>query len=181
MDEETLKKIKVLKERTNLSEEEAEELLNKCNGDVIEAIIYFEREKQKTRSDKNDHTEKISDNEFINYIKELIKSGNVARIIIRKDDTVLVNIPVNAGIVVGIVMILQPVLLILGAATAVFTNLEIDIIRKDGSVEVVNKLVKSSVESSAKVASEVGHEIKEKVTYGCEKLKGKINDFKRKL
>ena len=46
----------------------------------------------------NESSEKINQNEFINYIKELIKSGNVARLIIRKEDNALVNIPVNAGI-----------------------------------------------------------------------------------
>jgi len=37
MDEATLKKINILKERANLSEEEAKELLERFNGDLIEA------------------------------------------------------------------------------------------------------------------------------------------------
>ena len=43
MDQDTLKKIEILKERTNLSNEEAEALLKKFNGDLIEALIYFEK------------------------------------------------------------------------------------------------------------------------------------------
>lgn len=177
MEENREKKILTLMEKENIDRDKAEALIDKYNGDLIEALIYCEREKHKTG---NESSEKINQNEFINYIKELIKSGNVARLIIRKEDNALVNIPVNAGIVVGIVMLLQPVLLVLGAATAVFTKLEIDIIKKDGSVEVVNKLVKSTVENGAKVAAEVGHELKERFSVGYEKFKDRINEMKNK-
>lgn len=177
MDQDTLKKIEILKERTNLSEEEAKELLEKLNGDLIEALIYFEKQK-KNNDELHNIRDKISQSEFVNYIKELIKSGNVARIIIRKDDTVIVNIPVNAGIVVGVIMVLQPVILLLGAATAVFTKLEIDIIKKDGTVEVVNKYVEKGVETTAKVASEVGHELQGVFSHTSDKIKDKINQMK---
>lgn len=177
MDQDTLKKIEILKERTNLSNEEAEALLEKFNGDLIEALIYFE--KQKNSNDEfSNICDKISQSEFVNYIKELIKSGNVARIIIRKDDTVIVNIPVNAGLVVGLIMVLQPVILLIGAATAVFTKLEIDIIKKDGTVEVVNKYVEKGVETTAKVATEVGHELQEVFSQTSLKIKDKINQMK---
>lgn len=177
MDEDTLKKVKLIMDRTNLSEDRAKELLDKYQGDVIEALIHYEREKEKNN---NNFSEKISESEFISYIKDLIKSGNVARIIIRKDETVLVNIPVNAGIVVGIAMLLNPVLIVLGAATAVVTKLEIDIIKKDGSVEVVNKIVKNGVETGSKVASEVGYELKEIFQSSYDKVKDKIHDIKHK-
>lgn len=177
VDQDTLKKIEILKERTNLSEEEAKELLEKLNGDLIEALIYFEKQK-KNNDELHNIRDKISQSEFVNYIKGLIKSGNVARIIIRKDDTVIVNIPVNAGIVVGVIMVLQPVILLLGAATAVFTKLEIDIIKKDGTVEVVNKYVEKGVETTAKVASEVGHELQGVFSHTSDKIKDKINQMK---
>lgn len=177
MDQDTLKKIEILKERTNLSNEEAEALLKKFNGDLIEALIYFEK-KKKDNDEFGNIYDKISQNEFVNYIKELIKSGNVARIIIRKDDTVIVNIPVNAGLVVGVIMVLQPVILLLGAATAVFIKLEIDIIKKDGTVEVVNKYVEKGVKTTTKVAAEVGHELQEVFSQTSFKIKDKINQMK---
>lgn len=177
MDQETLKKIEILKERNNLSDNEAVELLKKFNGDLIEALIYFEKQK-KSSNEISKVCEKISQSDLINYIKELIKSGNVARIIIRKDDTVIVNIPVNAGIVVSVIMVLQPLILLLGAATAVITKLEIDIIKKDGSVEVVNKYVEKGVETTTKVASEVGHELQQVISHTSLKIKDKINHMK---
>lgn len=177
MDQDTLKNIEVLKKRTNLSDKEAQALLEKFNGDLIEALIYYERQKKNNNEFEN-VCEKISQSEFVNYIKELIKSGNVARIIIRKEDTVIVNIPVNAGIVVGIILVLQPVILLLGAATAVITKLEIDIIKKDGGVEVVNKYVEKGVETTAKVATEVGHELQSVLSKTSLKIKDKINQIK---
>ncbi|MEG1257031.1 DUF4342 domain-containing protein [Clostridium sp.] len=171
MDENTLKKIEMLRDRANLSYEEAQEILEKFNGDIIEALIYCERQKQNNNKNFN---EKISESEFVNYIKSLIKSGNVSRIIIRTDENTLVNIPVNAGIVVGIVLLLQPVLIVLGAATAVFTDLEIDIIKEDGSVEVINKLVKNTMKTTAQKATEVTHELKEGISVTYEKFKDKI-------
>jgi len=66
MDEATLKKINILKERANLSEEEAKELLERFNGDLIEALIHCEREKQK---DNRNFNEKISQSEFVTYIR----------------------------------------------------------------------------------------------------------------
>ncbi|WP_346867929.1 MULTISPECIES: DUF4342 domain-containing protein [unclassified Clostridium] len=178
MDEATLKKINILKERANLSEEEAEDLLERFNGDLIEALIHCEREKQK---DNRNFNEKISQSEFVTYIKELIKAGNVSRIIIRKDDSILVNIPVNAGIVVGIALLLQPVLIVLGAATAVFIDLEIDIIKEDGTVEVVNKIVKSTMETTAKKATEVTHDLKEIFSETSGKIKEKISEAKNSM
>ncbi len=178
MDEETLKKIEVLKKRTNLSEQEAVELLEKFNGDLVEALIHYEKQSQQNNQDTQSFCDKVSQSEFINYIKELIKSGNVARIIIRKEDAVLVNIPVNAGIVVGVILVLQPVLLVLSAATALFTKIEIDIIKKDGSIEVVNKYVEKGAEATAKVATEVGHELKEVISNTSDKIKNKINQMK---
>ncbi len=172
MDESTLKKINILKERANLSTEEAEELLEKFQGDLIEALIYCEREKQKSNKNFN---EKISQSEFVRYIKDLVKAGNISRIIIRKDESVLVNIPVNAGIVVGLALLLQPVLIVLGAATAVFIDLEIDIIKEDGTVEVVNKIVKSTMETTAKKATEITHELKEKFSMTSKKIKKKFH------
>lgn len=175
MDEATSKKIEILMEKANLSYEEAEELLNKFHGDLLEALIHCEREKQKRSRNFN---EKLSDSEFVTYIKNLIKSGNVSRVIIRKNETILVNIPVNAGIVVGLALLLQPVLIIIGAATAVVTELEIDIIKEDGSVEVVNTIVKNTVETTAKKATEITYDLKEKFATVSEKIKDKIYEAK---
>lgn len=177
MDQDTLKNIEIIIERTKLSEEEAKILLEKFNGDIIEALVYYEKQKTSNCEFEN-ICDKISQSEFVNYIKELINSGNVARIIIRKEGIDIVNIPLTAGVVVGIIMILQPVILLIGAAAAVYTKVEIEIIKKDGTVEVVNKYVEKGLGITSKVASEVGHELCDVFSQSSKRIKDKINKMK---
>ena len=42
-------------------------------------------------------------NDIMARLKELVKKGNVSRIVISKDDKELVNVPVNVGLVSGVV------------------------------------------------------------------------------
>ncbi|HEX4662658.1 MAG TPA: DUF4342 domain-containing protein [Candidatus Saccharimonadales bacterium] len=69
----------------------------------------------------NKHEEfKVSGEELIAKVKQLIKEGNVRRIIIKdKDDKVLIEVPLTIG-VVGIV--LAPVLAAIGAIAALVTE-----------------------------------------------------------
>ncbi len=178
MEEITLKKIDMLRERANLSYEEAEEILENSNGDIIEALVFCEREKEKKK--RKFSNEKIDIDEFIEYIRSLIKSGNVTRIIIRNENNILVNIPINAGIIVGFALLLQPILILIGAATAVVVNLEIDIIKADGSVEVVNKFVKTTVEHTVDKAGKVTEVIKEKASHTTKAIKNKLGNMRFK-
>jgi NACalpha-BTF3-like transcription factor len=40
----SLELIEILRERANISYEEAKEALEKCNNDVVEALIYLEKQ-----------------------------------------------------------------------------------------------------------------------------------------
>jgi len=160
----TLEKIDIIRSRTKLSYSEAKELLEKCNGDVVEALVYYEKMKENDQKSFVDDVS-MSVDEFVSYIKELVKKGNVTRIKIKKEEKVLVDIPVNAaGIALGIVAFLQPLLLILGAATAIITKLQIEITKADGTVEVVNKIIKSVFDETKEKVNETAEEIKDKFT-----------------
>lgn len=164
MSEVTLEKIDIIRSRTKLSYSDAKELLEKCNGDVVEALVYYEKSKESDQKSFVDDVS-MSVDEFISYIKELVKKGNVTRIKIKKEEKVLVDIPVNAaGIALGIVAFLQPLLLILGAATAIITKLQIEITKADGTVEVVNKIIKSVFDETKEKVNETAEEIKDKFT-----------------
>ena len=160
----TLEKIDIIRSRTKLSYSEAKELLEKCNGDVVEALVYYEKMKENNQKSFVDDVS-MSVDEFVSYIKELVKKGNVTRIKIKKEEKVLVDIPINAaGIALGIVAFLQPLLLILGAATAIITKLQIEITKADGTVEVVNKIIKSVFDETKEKVNETAEEIKDKFT-----------------
>lgn len=68
-------------------------------------------------------------------IRELVQKGNVSRIQIRKDDNVIMNVPVNAGIVGGVLgAMAAPWALIAGTVATLGLNCSVEFIKEDGSV-----------------------------------------------
>lgn len=68
-------------------------------------------------------------------IKEIVEKGNVSRIQIRKDETVIMNIPVNAGILGGVLgAMAAPWAMIAGTVATLGLNCSVEFIREDGSV-----------------------------------------------
>ena len=79
---------------------------------------------------------KIVVEEIIAKIRAAIKAGNVDRILIRRNDEILVNIPVNLGLVgSAIALTAAPGALIAAAIAAYGFSCKIEIVRKDGSNE----------------------------------------------
>lgn len=75
--------------------------------------------------------------DLVERVKELIKAGNVRRLIIRKPGgDVLLEIPLTAGVAVGSVMTLfAPVLAAVGAMAALLTMVKIEVVRVKGENE----------------------------------------------
>ena len=72
----------------------------------------------------------------VDRLKEAVKQGNVDRIKVIRDDEVLLNIPVNVGVLGGIIGIATvPWALIIGAIAGVGLGCRIEIVKKDGSSE----------------------------------------------
>jgi hypothetical protein len=134
-------------------------------GDVLEAIIFLEKNEEMKFEDE---TQNI--NEFKIWLSELIQKGNVSRIKIKKDDTVLVDMPVNAGIAATVIAIVIPPILAFLLIAAVTTKITVEIIKEDGSIEVVNKYI-------LKVADEV----KDRSTIFAGHVKNKFNEVKDNL
>ncbi len=156
----SLEKIDIIRERTGVTYTEAKEALEVCNGNVVDALIYIEeKDKSKYNIKEEIYTSK---EEFIKWLKDIIKKGNVNRIIIKKDTKVVTDIPVNAGLAAGIVALYVPFLAIIGVLTAVFTKLTIEIVKSDGSVEVVNKIIKNKAQDVKEKVDDFTAEMKEK-------------------
>ncbi|ERI90232.1 UBA/TS-N domain protein [Clostridiales bacterium oral taxon 876 str. F0540] len=174
MNEITLEKIDIVRERTGATYAEAKEALEASNANVVDAIIYIEKSK-KTPLDSIYTTK----DEFLAWIKELINRGNVTRIKVKKDEKTIVDLPVNAGIAVGIVAaaVWAP-LIAIGVIGAVVTNITIEITKKDGSVEVVNKVIKATVQDVKEKVNDVASDVKEKVTDVASDVKDKFTSKK---
>lgn len=131
MVDEQLEKIDMIVERMGVSYKEAKEALEKANGNVVDALIYIE---EKRKSWTESFT--VAGTEVMDKIKDLIKKGNVTKIRIKKDDKVLLEIPVTAGAISTVVI---PQLTLLGAAVAFLANCTIEVEKYDKSVIVLKE------------------------------------------
>jgi hypothetical protein len=94
----SLELIEKLKKKVNISYADAKEALEKCNGDLVDALIYLEKEDKI----KADPQEKKSSG-FLNTVKEWIKRGNDTRLVISKNDETVVNISLTIFIILAII------------------------------------------------------------------------------
>ncbi len=94
-----IEQIDEMRKRTNCSYQEAKELLEKHDGDLIDAIVEFEKKhgskQKKTTSEKN--------SSFGKKVKELVQKGFVNRFVIEKEENTILNIPVNVLILAVII------------------------------------------------------------------------------
>ncbi len=91
----TLEKIELVKDRTGVSYKEAKDALEKAEGNVVDAIISIEETVDVKRTGKaNAFAE-----ETVGKIKELVKKGNISKIAVKKDDEVILNIPLSLGVI----------------------------------------------------------------------------------
>jgi hypothetical protein len=162
MTEITLEKIDIIRERTGVTYGEARESLEACDGNVVDALIYIEKTQKSNMEDL--YTTK---DEFVTWIKQLIKKGNITRIKIKKEEKIIVDVPVNAGVATGVLaLIWSPIIAVIGigvgALTAVASNLTIEITKEDGSVEVVNKIIKGTMQDVKEKVNDMASEVKEK-------------------
>lgn len=161
MAEITLEKIDIIKERTGVSYTEAKEALEECDSNVVDALIFIEAKQKKYPIFNMDEVYTTKE-DFITWIKDTVKKGNVTRIKIKKDETVVIDIPVNAGIAAGMFALIYPALIGIGILTAVLTKVTIEITKADGSVEVVNTIIKNTVDDVRERMNDISEEVKEK-------------------
>lgn len=153
----TLEKVDIIRERTGVSYGEAKKALEQCDGSLVDALIYIEE------NTPNKKTEIYTTaDEFMQWMRELINKGNITRIKIKRDDKVLVDVPVNAGIAAGVIAVIWPPIMGLGILTAVIAKVTVEITKADGSVEVVNKIIKSKVDVAKEKFSDVTSNVKTK-------------------
>lgn len=185
MSEITLEKVDQVIERTYATYAEAKEALEACDGDVVNALIYIEKKREEeSKVEEKVMEEKAESFEDIKkFLKDLIDKGNVSRIRILKDEKVLTDIPVNAGMAAGAIAVIFPSILALSVVAAIATKITIEITKADGSVEIVNKIVKNAandIKGKAfglkEKAFSVANDMKEKRENG-KTNENKINKF----
>ena len=119
----TLESIDAVRERTGVSYEEAREALEVSGGSVVDALVYLEQKKSARTDD------------LLEKVKAVVKEGNVNKIRVKKNEKVLLSVPVNVGIVGGLVgLAAAPWWGILAAAAAAYGfDVKFEIIKDDGT------------------------------------------------
>lgn len=129
----TLEKIELVKDRTGVSYREAKEALERNSGNVVDAIIYIED--SVNGIDFNNNYAEGKD--VISKLKEIVAKGNATKILVKKDDNVVLNIPVNAGIIGSVV---APWGMIAGLVAAFGFRCSIEVVKDDGkSINITDK------------------------------------------
>ncbi|MDD2494774.1 MAG: DUF4342 domain-containing protein [Tissierellia bacterium] len=165
MDNERLQKIDEIVNRTHVSFEKAKNALDQANGDVIEAIIIIENSNQSS----NNSNAKQKGEQVLDEIKKILKMGNATKLIIKKNNETIVNLPVTAGLVGALV---APFLAAAGVTAALLTQCSVEIQQSDGNIIDVNKKVEQGMDA---VKSTV-NDIKNKAENGAEEVVDKFQD-----
>lgn len=128
-----LEHIDMLRQRANVSYEEAKDAMERCGGDMVEALIYLEKQnKAKGGYCNNSNTF----DGFVDTVKKLYRKGMETRFVIKKEENNVINVPVNA---VLLTTVMVPPVTIIGGLAALFTDHKMRIEKPDGSDSNINK------------------------------------------
>jgi len=165
----TLEKIELVKDRTGVSYKEAKEALEAAEGSVVDAIIDIEESidiKNKSKfAEQSAH--------IVEKVKEAIKKGNVAKIIVKKNDEVIMNLPVNVGIV-GTV--LAPWAAVAGVITAFGTKCVIELVKDDGEIIDLSEMANDTFDDVVEKGSVLADEVKAKSADVFASVKAKTSE-----
>lgn len=162
----TIEKLDAILERVpSATYSNAREALELCEGDVIEAIILLESKKctSKTKKTMEDVFSKDGEEikEIKNQLKELLKKSSVIRVMVEKNDKVIVNIPLTLG-VVGLA--LGPLYTLVGLSAAVIGKYHIKIQNEDdGSVVDLGELNEEKLNMLKQMLTNTAKEVKDVV------------------
>jgi len=127
----TIEAIEKVMGQTGVDYAAAKEALMQTNGDADEAIKLLQPKSCEIGEDVK---------KLIDKLKKIVNEGNVDRIQIKKDDEIVLSVPVNVGIVGGIIgLTAAPWALIDGSVAAFGLGCKLVVVKKDGTTDIINK------------------------------------------
>ncbi len=170
----SLEKIELVKDRTGVSYREAKDALIKADGSVVDAIILLEDEidiSPKTAA-------AVTASDIVSKIGELVHKGNVERIVVKKDDDTILNIPVSAGIIGTFIL---PEAAVISTIAALGAKCSISIVDGEGSEIDIIKKVSDGISSVRENYSGVADEVSEKGSSAFSKIREKADSVISKI
>lgn len=123
MDE--LDRIDILRRRTGLGYAEAKALLDEAGGDVVEALIRYEK---RQREEGRSWRWETSGRAAWEKVQELVREGMVTRVRIRREGRVILEFHVAAGVASALIL---PKLSALAAALCLVGQCSIEVERRE--------------------------------------------------
>jgi len=149
----SLEKVDIIRDRTGVSYKEAKEALEAAGGNVVDALINIEAAGDK----KWTETMSVKGSEVADKLKGMVKSGNVNRIRVKKDDYVILDIPVTAG---AISAVLIPQLTAIGTAVALVSKCTIEVERPNKETINVTEAIANTADDIASKIRNVADDMK---------------------
>ena len=165
----TLEKIELVKDRTGVSYKEAKDALENAGGSVVDAIIAIEE----NINQKGGKPLGGSGGAVVEKLKELIKKGNVSKILIKRDGEVVLNLPVNIGI---LGTVLAPIPIVLGTIAALGAKCDIEVVKDDGTILDVSEMAMDTFEDVREKGGEIFDDVKKRGGEVYREVKGKASD-----
>ena len=165
----SLEKIELVKDRTGVNYKEAKDALIKAEGSVVDAIIMIEDEID--IAPKSKAADQVS--QMIENVKQLIHKGNVSKIVIRREEEVILNIPVNLGIV-GAVWLFWPT--VVATIAALGMKCTIELIKDDGEVVSISEKAAETFGGVKENCSVIADDLREKSGEALSQVREKASD-----
>ncbi len=147
----SIEQIDSLRKRANVSYKEAKGALEKCNGDLVEALLYLEEQNKI----KPEH-ECIKDSHFVKKIKNIILKANKIKFVISKDDKTILNLPSTLAVLLCIFAFPVAIAVVV---VALITSCKIRVHKESGGECSVN----SKIEKVTEVVNNAKDKIKEEI------------------
>jgi hypothetical protein len=158
----TLEMVDEVINRTGASYTEAKEALQSCDGDILEAVVLIETNREASAGFSSDFSERT--HELLEKAKEVIKKGNVTSIVVERHGRKLLDIPMTVGGIAAVLFIWQT---IIGVIAAFGTGCVLKVIKDNGEVININDLVYGKVDDIVEKAEEIKDKFKGK-DYGTD-------------
>ena len=150
----TLEKIELVKDRTGVTYKEAKEALEGADGNVVDAIIAIEE----TIDQKSSKKIGAQGEALISKMKEVVKKGNISKILVTRDVGVLGTVVAPWGMIAGVV-------------AAFGFKCRIEFVKDDGSIIDITEKAGDIYEEAKEKGADIYEDIKEKAPGVYEDIK----------
>jgi hypothetical protein len=153
----SLEKIDIIRDRTGVSYKEAKEALEAASGNVVDALINIEDSGNKNWAGNVTGSISVKGTEAMDKVKAIINAGNVSRIKVKKEDYVILDIPVTAGAIGALAI---PLFTAVSAAVALMTKCTIEVETPNKEVITINDVISNTADDLSSKIKNVAGDIK---------------------